>query len=121
MPYEFFPRPRNERLPMEYYCDPERVVFLTVRATEHSAPFATVRRLLESAEGERPSPDMFETTFNHPLCRLVLDLLQEAKETCGCYVLAACLMPDHMHWLARPRTTQAKGDDARPVQGQEHK
>src|SRR5437867_2555918 len=107
MPYEFFLRPRNERLPMEYYCDPERAVFLTARATEHSSPLATVRRLLECAEGERPSPDLFETTFNHPLCRLVMDLLQEVKETYACYVLVACLMPDHIHWLARPRTTKA--------------
>ena len=107
MAYELFPRPRNQRLPMEHCCDPERVVFLTVRASEFSSPFAAVQTLREAAAGEAPAPEMFDITFNQPLCQLVLDLLKEAKETYGCYVLVACLMPDHLHWLARPRTTQA--------------
>jgi hypothetical protein len=40
MAYERCSKLRNQRLPTDYYRDPERVVFLTLRATEFSSPFA---------------------------------------------------------------------------------
>lgn len=93
-----YPRSRNQRLPIEAYCDPERVVFLTVRATENSSPFARVRE---------KSPAVFEVEFNEPLCHMVVDRLRETKETYACDVVVYCLMPDHLHLLARPRTREA--------------
>jgi len=84
--------PRNRRLPDEAYCDPHRVVYFTLRAAERSSPFATVRPTIP------PS-----ISFHAEMCRMVLGALNEVRDACGCDILVACLMPDHLHYLARPR------------------
>ena len=91
-------RPRNQRLDRAVYRDPSRVTFFTIRATEDSCPFANVR----SNAGEPPVVE-----FHDGLCQRTLDCLMETKEKLGCDVLIACLMPDHLHLLARPRTDEA--------------
>lgn len=91
-------RPRNQRLDRAVYRDPERVTFFTIRATEESSPFATV-----SFIAEKPP----EIEFHEGVCQQTLACLWETKEKLGCDVPVACLMPDHLHLMARPRTTDA--------------
>lgn len=90
-----FDPPKNQRLPREVYRDSSRITFFTIRATEDSSPFARVNW---DSDG---TPTI---EFNHPLCAKSLDVLFETKEKLGCDVVIACLMPDHLHLLARPRT-----------------
>ena len=91
-------RPRNQRLDRAVYRDPERVTFFTIRATEDTSPFATVRH----NDGKAPVVE-----FQEGLCQQTLACLWESKEKLGCDVLVACLMPDHLHLMARPRTHAA--------------
>ena len=92
-----FGKPRNQRLPREAYRDPSRVTFFTIRATEETSPFAQVKSSQRAVSVE----------FNHELCQSTLTCLGDKKEDLGCDVLIACLMPDHLHVLARPRTIHA--------------
>ena len=94
-----YSKPKNQRLPREVYSDPEGITFFTIRATESSSPFATVHH---SPSASRPKVE-----FHDALCQKVLECLHEQKEKLGCDVLIACLMPDHIHMLARPRTHAA--------------
>jgi REP element-mobilizing transposase RayT len=89
-----FPNPRNRRLPRECYCDPERVVYLTIRATEKTSPFTSV----EIGKNSRPI-----VKFNYGLCVATLKCLEELRQKHECDILIACLMPDHLHALSRPR------------------
>ena len=93
-----FPRPSNNRLPEWSYCNPERYVFVTVRATQGTSPFAKILK----SEVHRPT-----VIFNHGLSKLVLDQLKLCKLKYECDVFIACLMPDHLHLLTRPKHSGA--------------
>lgn len=71
--------PKNQRLDRELYCSPDRITFVTLCVHERKQAFI------------RPE-------FN----QLILDELQAQQEKNDCRVYTYCLMPDHIHFLARP-------------------
>jgi REP-associated tyrosine transposase len=75
---------RNLRLDPDVYREPGRSIFVTVRATVGRAPF---RRAALNDE--------------------VVRSLCEERDRGGCDVYAFCLMPDHLHVVAAPRSTSA--------------
>jgi len=83
-PVWFYPRSKNKRLPKETYSNPEIAWFITVRAYMHQAPFT-----------------------NDNLCKMVLDVLKESRLKYDCLVFVYCLMPDHLHYITKPRKTGA--------------
>ena len=73
------PSARNRRLDTDVYREPDRPVFVTVRAAGALAPFRDAR--LNDA--------------------VVVALLAQRLH-CGCALYAHCLMPDHIHFVAAP-------------------
>jgi REP element-mobilizing transposase RayT len=76
------PIARNRRLDAAVYREPDRPVFVTVRAVGALAPFRDAR-----------------------LNDAVVAALLAQRLHCGCALYAHCLMPDHIHFVAAP------GDD----------
>jgi putative transposase len=73
------PKPKNQRLPEQYYQDPELITFITIHAFQNTRPFV-------------------EEKLNH----LILEALQEEQHHSSCNIYTYCLMPDHIHYLVSP-------------------
>ena len=73
-------RPQNQRLDAALYSDPGRVCFFTLRAYRRRSPFT-----------------------NASLNLMIIDTLREEQERQDCEISVYCLMPDHLHFLIRPR------------------
>ena len=76
---------RNARLNADVYRQPGRPVFVTIRAAMSDAPFRDAR-----------------------LNEEIVAALCVQRDRSDCDVYAYCLMPDHLHLVAAPRT--ARGD-----------
>jgi putative transposase len=73
--------PKTIRLPHEAYANPDRVFHVTMRA----------------AIGERPFT-------SRPTGAAIWQLVVNERERDSIELLAACLMPDHLHALVSPRS-----------------
>jgi putative transposase len=71
--------PANQRLDSAFYTDPNRVVFITIRAYQNSMPFNTSE-----------------------LNAAIIDCLKAEQTRNRCYIFTYCLMPDHLHYLISP-------------------
>lgn len=69
----------NRRLDADLYARSGQPVFITVRAYLDAAPFR--------------DPDR---------CKMAVDLLLEEGARSDCRIVAYCLMPDHLHFIASP-------------------
>jgi len=78
-----FQPPRNRRLDPLLYRNPGYVYFITIRAFRDCKPFVS---------GNMNAP--------------ILQILREQQNACGCVLYIYCLMPDHIHFLASPKTEQ---------------
>jgi REP element-mobilizing transposase RayT len=73
------PRPKNTRLPHETYADPE----LQFHVVFHAFPGISTL-----------SPDVLAALW---------DLVLQQRERSDIELFAACLMPNHLHWVVAPR------------------
>jgi len=73
------PPVRNRRLETGVYRQPDRPVFVTIRAAGALVPF------------REPG-----------ITKAVIDALLVNRDRSGCAVYAYCLMPDHVHFVAAP-------------------
>lgn len=71
---------RNQRLSPEAYADASTVCFITIRSYGTSSPFLSA-------------------TLN----QMVLQILKEESACSNLVVYTYCLMPDHLHFLIKPR------------------
>ncbi|KAA3613345.1 MAG: transposase [Calditrichaeota bacterium] len=80
----FPPKPRNHRLPIETYSRPDIVWFFTITCYKRLKPF--IRKELN---------------------QMVIDEMQSIRTGCRCEIFVYCLMPDHLHYLIKPREQDA--------------